>query len=197
VIDATILDRGWFPTEQFSKTANPHVHELTTGPEIVAQCGAQLGAFVCGVGTCGTITGVGRYLKTHARGAKVILADPIGPDSRTWLTQNTQITTRVTPCEGIGGSEAPAVLDLSIIDAAERVSDEESFALPFRLIREEGLLVGGSSGTAVAAAFRVAARGDVTGPVVAILADSGDRYFSTSWMRGPFLEHAAGSEQRR
>lgn len=70
-------ERGWFPTEQFANPANPRVHELTTGPEIVEQCGAQLGAFVCGVGTGGTITGVGRHLKTHAPGAK---SDPRRPD---------------------------------------------------------------------------------------------------------------------
>ena len=85
--------------------------------------------------------------------------------------------------EGIGGSVAPAVLDLGVIDAAERVSDDESFAMTRRLWREEGLLVGGSSGTAVAAALRVAARGDVTGPVVAVLADSWDRYFAQEWVR--------------
>ncbi|MBP3956376.1 pyridoxal-phosphate dependent enzyme [Gemmata sp. G18] len=85
--------------------------------------------------------------------------------------------------EGIGGSEPPAVLDLRVIDGAERVSDEESFAMAKRLICEEGLLVGGSSGTAVVAALRVAARADVRGPVVAILADSWDRYLSTPWLR--------------
>jgi cysteine synthase len=74
------------------------------------------------------------------------------------------------------------VLDLSVIDAAERVSDE-SFSLTLRLIREEGLLVGGSSGTAAAAALRIAARGEMSGPVVAILADSWDRYLSTPWLR--------------
>src|SRR5262249_28392572 len=85
--------------------------------------------------------------------------------------------------EGIGGSEAPAVLDLSAIDAAERVSDEESFAMALRLIREEGLLVGGASGTAVVAALGIAAQGEVKGPIVAILADSWDRYFSADWLR--------------
>ena len=90
--------------------------------------------------------------------------------------------------EGIGGSEPPAVLDLSVINAAERVSDEESFAMTIRLIRQEGLLVGGSSGTAVVAAIRVAARGDVRGPVVAILADSWDRYLSAPWLRSGFNE---------
>src|SRR5205085_5811152 len=80
--------------------------------------------------------------------------------------------------EGIGGGEPPAVLDLSVIDAAERVTDADSFAMTRRLWTEEGLLVGGSSGAAVVAARRVAARGDVNGPVVAILADSLDRYFA-------------------
>jgi cysteine synthase len=79
---------------------------------------------------------------------------------------------------------------LSVIDAAERVSDEESFALTLRLIREEGLLVGGSSGTAVAAALRVAANGVAIGPVVAILADSWDRYLSTSWLRNDQRDRA-------
>jgi cysteine synthase len=76
----------------------------------------------------------------------------------------------------------PAICDLNVIDAAERVTDEESFATANRLIREEGLLVGGSSGTAVAAALRVAARG-CDGPVVAVLADSWDRYFTCPWLR--------------
>src|SRR5262245_21313076 len=82
VAERLAVEHDWFPTEQFVNVANPRVHELTTGPEIVAQCvaqfGTQLGAFVCGVGTGGTITGVGRYLKTHIPTAKVVLADPIG-----------------------------------------------------------------------------------------------------------------------
>lgn len=186
VAERLAAERGWFPTEQFANFANPRVHERTTGPEIVAQCGAQyvtIGAFVCGVGTGGTITGVGRYLKTHAPGTKVILADPIGSRLAHLVDSRHPDHDASYAVEGIGGSEAPAVLDLSVIDAAERVSDEESFSTTLRLIREEGLLVGGSSGTAVAAALRVAARGEVVGPVVAILADSWDRYFSTPWLR--------------
>jgi cysteine synthase len=88
-----------------------------------------------------------------------------------------------TAVEGIGGSVAPAVLDLSVIDEAERVSDEESFATTARLWWEEGLLVGGSSGTAVAAALRVASRKNVQGPVVVVLADSWDRYYSAPWVQ--------------
>jgi cysteine synthase len=175
-------ERGWFPTRQFENPANPLVHEQTTGPEIVAQCGAHLGAFVCGVWTGGTISGVGRYLKAHAPAAKVVLADPVGSRLAHLVDSRHPDYDAGYAIEGIGGSEPPAVLDLSVIDAAERVTDAESFAMTWRLIREEGLLVGGSSGTAVAAALRVAASG-VRGPVVAILGDSWDRYVSTSWFR--------------
>lgn len=84
--------------------------------------------------------------------------------------------------EGIGSSKPPEILDRAIIDAAESVSDAESFAMTMRLIREEGLLVGGSAGTAVVAALRVAASGTVTDPIVVVLPDSWDRYRSCGWM---------------
>jgi cysteine synthase len=174
-------ERGWFDTDQFAHPANPRVHEETTGPEILEQCGGRVGAFVCGVGTGGTITGVGRFLKRHCPGVRIVLADPVG----------SRLAHLVDPAhpdhdagylvEGIGGSEPPAVLDLSVIDAAERVTDDESFATAGRLMREDGLLVGGSSGTAVAAALRVA--DGIDGPVVVLLADSWDRYYSQPWMR--------------
>ncbi len=176
------VEHGWFLTDQFGSPANAHIHEQTTGPEIVAQLGAQVGAFVCGAGTGGTITGVGRHLKTHAPSATIVLADPIGSRLAHLVDASHPDHDASYRVEGIGGSEPPAVLDLSVIDGAERVSDEESFAMAIRLIREEGLLVGGSSGTAVVAALRVAGRGAVSGPVVALLADSWDRYFSTPWL---------------
>ena len=184
VAERLAAERGWYLTNQFGNSANPRVHEQTTGPEIVAQCSAQLGAFVCGVGTGGTITGVGRHLKTHAPGAKIVLADPVGSRLAHLVDPRQPDHDASYAIEGIGGSEPPAVLDLSVIDAVERVTDEESFAMTLRLIREEGLLVGGSSGTAVVAALRIAAMSEVAGPVVAILADSWDRYFSTPWLRG-------------
>jgi cysteine synthase len=183
VAERLAVERGWFLTAQFVNPANPRVHEQTTGPEIVAQCSAQLSAFVCGVGTGGTITGVGQYLKAHVPGAKVVLADPVGSRLAHLVDPRHPDHDANYAVEGIGGSEAPAVLDLSVIDAAERVTDKESFSMTLRLIREEGLLVGGSSGTAVVAAVRVASSGAVRGPVVAILADSWDRYFSTPWLR--------------
>lgn len=175
-------ERGWFLADQFANPANPRIHEETTGPEILAQCDGRVGAFVCGVGTGGTITGVGRFLKANSPGVQIVLADPIGSRLAHLVDPAQPDYDTSYAVEGIGGSVVPAVCDLSVIDSAERVSDEESFAVTARLLREEGLLVGGSSGTAVAAALRVAARGDVDGPVVVLLADSWDRYLTTPWM---------------
>jgi cystathionine beta-synthase len=175
-------DRGWFATDQFAHPANPRVHEATTGPEVLAQCSGRVGAFVCGVGTGGTITGVGRFLKARCPGVRVVLADPVGSRLAHLVDPAHPDHDAAYQVEGIGGSSFPAACDPTVIDTAEGVSDEESFEMARRLMREEGLLVGGSSGTAVVAALRVAARG-CDGPVVAVLADSWDRYLSRPWMR--------------
>jgi len=177
-------ERGWFLTDQFCNPANPQVHFDQTGPEIWAQCDGRIGAFVAGVGTGGTITGVGRYLKSRDPGIRVVLADPIGSGLARWVEEGVVGDDGAYLVEGIGGSQPPAVLDRSVIDAAERISDEESFAVTHRLLREEGLLVGGSAGTAVAAAMRVAKRG-IKGPIIALLPDSWDRYWSKHWMFRP------------
>src|SRR5262249_5632341 len=175
--------KGGLRTGEFEPPANPAVHEATTGPEVLEQCDGKVGAFVAGVGTGGTITGVGRFLKARLANVRIVLADPVGSRLAHLVDASQPDVDAPYQVEGIGGSVAPEVLDLSVIDWAERVSDEESFATTGRLMREEGLLVGGSSGTAVAAALRVAARPDVDGPVVALLADSWDRYYSKPWMR--------------
>jgi cysteine synthase len=169
-------------TDQFANPANPRIHETTTGPEILAQCDGRIGAFVCGIGTGGTITGVGRYLKLHCPSAKIVLADPEGSRLAHLVDQSNPDHDAAYQVEGIGGSVVPAACDLSVIDGAESVTDEESFSMTGRLMREEGLFVGGSSGTAVVAALRVAARG-CAGPVATVLADSWDRYLSKPWMR--------------
>jgi len=176
-------ERGWFLTDQFAHPANPRIHEATTGPELLEQTGGSIGAFVSGVGTGGTITGVGRFLKRHVPGVKIVLADPVGSRLAHMVDPSQADLDSAYAVEGIGGSIAPAVLDRNVIDSAEQVTDDESFATARRLWREEGLLVGGSSGTAVAAALRVAARGDVAGPVVAVFADSWDRYQAQPWVR--------------
>jgi cystathionine beta-synthase len=177
------IEQGWFLTDQFANPANPRVHETTTGPEVLAQCGGRVGVFVCGVGTGGTITGVGRFLKAHCPDVRIVLADPVGSRLAHLVQPAHPDHDTAYQVEGIGGSVVPLTCDLGVIDGAERVTDEESFAVARRLIREEGLLVGGSSGTTVAAALRLAARGGYDGPVVAVLADSWDRYLSQPWLR--------------
>ena len=177
-------DEGWFLTDQFCNPANVRAHEATTGPEILEQSGGNIGAFVAGAGTGGTITGVGRFLKARVPGIRVVLADPIGSGLARWVTDGVVGPDAPYLVEGIGTSRPPDVLDRSVIDASESVSDGESFAMARRLIREEGLYVGGSSGTAVVAAIRVASSGRARGPVVAILPDAWDRYRSQAWLQG-------------
>lgn len=176
-------EQGWFLTDQFCHPVNVRVHAETTGPEIVAQCEGRVGAFVAGAGTGGTISGVGRCLKARVPGVRVVLADPVGSGLADWVETGHMGPDGTYAVEGIGASEAPANLHREVIDEAERVSDAESFAMTLRLIHEEGLLVGGSAGTNVVAALRVAARGGLAGPVVTVLPDSWDRYRSKPWMR--------------
>ena len=174
-------DEGWFLTDQFCNPANVRVHEETTGPEILEQAGGRIGAFVAGAGTGGTITGVGRVLKRHVRGVRIVLADPVGSGLAWWVVEGEVGADGPYEVEGIGTSKPPEILDRSVIDAAESVSDDESFAMARRLWKEEGLFVGGSAGTAVVAALRVALRGDVRAPVVALLPDGWDRYRTKAW----------------
>ena len=175
-------ERGWFLTDQFCNPANVTVHEQTTGREILEQTGGKVGAFVAGVGTGGTITGVGRCLKRANAAVRIVLADPVGSGLGDWVKTGVVGPDGKYEVEGIGSSKPPDILDRSVIDDVEHVSDAESFAMTRRLLREEGLLVGGSAGTAVVAAVRMARSGRVSGPVVALLPDSWDRYLSREWM---------------
>lgn len=176
-------ERGWFLTDQFCNPANVAVHAEQTGPEILAQAGGRVGAFVAGVGTGGTITGVGRFLKSRLADVQIVLADPVGSRLTGLIRDGALGPDGSYAVEGIGSSAVPEVFDPSVVDAAEPIDDAESFAMAHRLIREEGLLVGGSAGTAVAAAVRVARR-EPPGPVVALLPDAWDRYRSKPWLSG-------------
>jgi cysteine synthase len=177
-------EHGWFLTDQFRNPANVRVHEATTAVEILEQTGGRVGAFVAGAGPGGTISGVGRRLRAAGSRARVVLADPVGSGLADWVETGAIGPDGAYAVEGIGGSEAPANLHRDVIDAVERVSDDESFAMVRRLVREEGLLVGGSAGTNVVAALRVAARGELEGPVVTVLPDGWDRYRAKPWMQG-------------
>lgn len=176
-------EHGWFLADQFRNPANIRVHEETTGAEILEQTNGRVGAFVAGAGTGGTLTGVGRRLKAALPRVRVVLADPVGSALADWVETGKLGADGSYVVEGIGGSEAPENLHRDVLDGAERVSDEESFAMVKRLVREEGLLVGGSAGTNVVAALRLAARGDLDGPVVTVLPDSWDRYRAKPWMQ--------------
>jgi cysteine synthase len=176
-------DEGWFLTDQFENPVNVTVHEETTGQEILSETPGRIGAFVAGAGTGGTISGVGRALKRRDPTVRIVLADPVGSGLADWVETGEVGPDDAYAVEGIGSSVPPANLHRDVIDSAERVSDEESFATARRLIADEGLLVGGSAGTNVAAALRLAARADVDGAVVTVLPDSWDRYFATDWIQ--------------
>ena len=175
-------ENGWFSTDQFENPANVRVHFEATGPEIVEQTGGDIGAFVAGAGTGGTLSGVGRHLRVAVAGEKIVLADPVGSSLAGWVATGVVGPGGAYAVEGIGSSDPPANLHRDVIDEAITISDDESFETARRLIREEGLLVGGSAGTNVAAALRLAARADIDGPVVTILPDSWDRYRSQPWL---------------
>lgn len=175
-------ENGRFLTDQFRNPANTRIHEETTGAEILEQTGGRVG--VAGAGTGGTISGVGRKLKSVLPRVRVVLADPVGSGLADWVETGSIGPEGAYAVEGIGGSDAPENLHRHVIDAAERVSDTESFAMVKRLVREEGLLVGGSAGTNVVAALRVAAAsGEVDGSVVTVLPDAWDRSRAKPWMQ--------------
>ncbi len=183
VAERLAAEHGWCLTDQFRNPANVRIHEETTAAEILEQTRGDIGAFVAGAGTGGTISGVGRRLKAAVPGVQIVLADPVGSGLADWVETGRLGPDGAYAVEGIGGSEAPQNLHRDVIDRAERITDAESFATTKRLVREEGLLVGGSAGTNVAAALRIASRGALRAPVVTVLPDSWDRYRTKPWMQ--------------
>ena len=171
---------GAFRTAQFFNQNNPEAHYLTTGPEIWSDTEGRVDALVCGVGTGGTISGAGKYLKEQRPEVKIVLADPegsilSGDKPRPFLV------------EGIGEDFFPETYNPDIVDEFIRISDKESFTIARRLAHEEGLLVGSSSGTAVAAALSYARTLEKGKLVVVVLPDTGRNYlsriFNEQWLK--------------
>ena len=169
---------AWRPN-QFSNMANPEIHYRTTGPEIWEQTEGKVAAFVAGVGTGGTLSGVGRYLKERNPEVKIIGADPEG----SILSGGSPKSWKV---EGIGEDFVPRTFNSQFVDDWIRIGDAESFALARALARTEGILAGGSAGTNVAAAFKYARRLQPGQIVVTIICDTGRNYlskfFDDSWL---------------
>ncbi len=176
--------------QQFKNSANPAIHELTTGPEIWNDTDGAIDIFVAGIGTGGTMTGVSRYIK-HAKG-KPILSVAVEPSASPVISQQRAgkpLTPGPHKIQGIGAGFIPDNLDLSLVDAVEQVSNEEAIVYARRLAREEGILSGISCGAAVAAAVRQAKRAENAGKtIVVILPDSGERYLSSVLFEGMFNE---------
>jgi len=171
---------------QYENRANPDAHYRTTGPEIWRQTEGKVDVLVCGMGTGGTITGIGRFLKEKKENLKVVGADPEGsifyPRYHGHREEPHQYKV-----EGIGEDFMPGTMDLSIVDDVIQVSDTDAFRMARRLAQEEGILVGGSGGTAVHAAVKVAEHLLEDKTIVTLLPDTGRNYlsklFSDRWMK--------------
>jgi cystathionine beta-synthase len=176
--------------DQFYNQANPDAHAETTGPEIWEQTEGRVTHIVAGAGTGGTITGVGRYLKSKNPKVQVVCGDPVGSIlAEYWRSNGTNKAEGVPyKVEGIGQDKIPGALDMKIIDEFQTVGDRDAFSMARRMTREEGLFAGGSSGLLVHVALTVARRvNDPSACVVSFLCDTGERYlsklYSDEWMR--------------
>ena len=179
--------------QQFDNPANPEIHVKTTGPEIWDATQGQVDVFVAGVGTGGTITGVSRYLKNYQK--KPVLSVVVEPAESPVISQSLageEIQPAPHKIQGIGAGFIPGNLDLTLIDHVERVTSQEAIDMANRLMKEEGILAGISSGAAVVAANRIADMHEYRGKnIVTVLPSSGERYLSSALFAGMFDEKSS------
>ena len=186
-----------FYANQYHNPANPEAHYLSTGPEIWDQCGPELDVFVAGMGTGGTISGTGKYLKEQKPGIQLVGVDPVGSLYYDFVKSG-RITKPFTyKVEGIGEDFFPSTMNLDIIDDIVRVDDKECFLMTRDLVRLEGLFVGGSGGAAVAGAIKYARAQNKKQNILVLLPDSAQKYlskiFNDDWMReNGFLDEEPG-----
>lgn len=180
-------ERQGFYINQFANEDNPRAHEETTAPEIWEQMGHDVDAVVCGVGSGGTLTGIGRYMKKVNPKIEMVLADPVGSILAPLVNEGKTITPGSWQVEGIGEDFVPDILDLGLVKKAYAIPDVESFETVRQLIQKEGILAGSSSGTLVAAALRYCREQKEKKRVVTFICDRGDKYlskaFSDPWLR--------------
>lgn len=176
--------------QQFENPANPEIHEKTTGPEIWDATDGKVDTFVAGVGTGGTITGVSRYIKnTQGKAITSVAVEPTDSPVITQAKAGEELTPGPHKIQGIGAGFIPGNLDLDLVDEVEQVTNEESIEMTHRLMKEEGILGGISSGAAVVAAKRYAERPENEGKIVVVLLASGtERYLSSPLFAGAFDE---------
>ena len=180
------IPNSFYPN-QYENSMNPEAHYQTTGPEIWEDSGGKITHFICGMGTGGTISGVGRYLKEKNPNIKVIGVDPIGSLYYEYAKTRKIGEAKTYVVEGIGEDIFPATMDFNILDDVVQVNDQECFVWARRLVKQEGIFTGGSGGGCVSGALRVAKTLTRGSFVVAFLPDTGMRYlskvFSDEWMR--------------
>jgi cysteine synthase A len=172
--------------QQFKNPANPDIHFKTTGPEIWEDTGGAIDVLVSGVGTGGTITGISRFIKgTKGKKIESVAVEPAGSPVITQTLNKQSPAPGPHKIQGIGAGFIPDTLDLSVVDKAETVTNEEAIEMAWRLAREEGILSGISCGAAAAVAVRLAKQPEYKGKtIVAILPDSGERYLSSVLFEG-------------
>ncbi len=169
---------GAFWADQWDNTANREGHIAGTGPEIWRQTGGKVDGFTCAIGTGGTLAGVAMYLKQKNRNIRIAAADPMGAAMYSWFKHGELKSEGSSITEGIGQGRVTKNIEGAPVDEAYRIPDDEALAWIFRLLRQEGLCLGGSSGINVAGAIRLAKDLGPGHTVVTILADSGTRYQS-------------------
>jgi cystathionine beta-synthase len=178
---------GAMLANQYHNPSNPAAHYHSTGPEIWRQMEGKLDYFVAGMGTGGTLSGVGRYLKEQDPNIKTVGVDPLGSIYYDYLKTGSLVGTKTYKVEGIGEDFLPSTMDFQYLDEIVRVNDKECFYMTRRLVREEGIYCGGSSGAAVMGALKFAQKLDEKRTLLVLLPDSASKYlskiFDDTWMR--------------